>query len=216
MRNTISFDWAIKRLLRNKANFTILEGFLSALLGEDIKIDSILESESNMEHAEDKQTRVDLLVKNSKEEHLIIEVQSRYKHDYLMRILYGVAKLIANNMFSGMAYQDVKKVMSVNIVYFDLGHGTDYIYHGTTKYIGMHNHEILTLSQQEELIFKTAHIEKNYPEFYIIKVNNFDTVATNTLDEWIYFLKTEQINENTTAKGQSANRPDAAGPTGHG
>jgi hypothetical protein len=45
MKNTIRFDWAIKRLLRNKANFGIPEGFLSELLGEDIKIDSILESE---------------------------------------------------------------------------------------------------------------------------------------------------------------------------
>jgi len=37
MKNLIRFDWAIKRLLRNKANFGILEGFLSELLEEDIK-----------------------------------------------------------------------------------------------------------------------------------------------------------------------------------
>ena len=43
MKNLVRFDWAIKRLLRNKANFVILEGFLSELLGEDIKIESILE-----------------------------------------------------------------------------------------------------------------------------------------------------------------------------
>ena len=30
-RQLISFDWAIKRLLRNKANFGILEGFMSLL-----------------------------------------------------------------------------------------------------------------------------------------------------------------------------------------
>jgi hypothetical protein len=65
MRNTIRFDWAIKRLLRNKANYGILEGFLSELLGEDIKIESILESESNKETAENKSNRVDLLVQNS-------------------------------------------------------------------------------------------------------------------------------------------------------
>ena len=34
----IRFDWAIKRLLRNKANFGVLEGFLTVLLGEDIHI----------------------------------------------------------------------------------------------------------------------------------------------------------------------------------
>ena len=31
-RSMISFDWAMKRLLRNKANFEVLEGFLSELL----------------------------------------------------------------------------------------------------------------------------------------------------------------------------------------
>ena len=36
----ISFDWAVKRLLRNNANFGILEGFLNELLHQDIKITS--------------------------------------------------------------------------------------------------------------------------------------------------------------------------------
>ena len=40
-RKLISFDWAIKRLLRSQANFGILEGFLSELLFEDITIEAI-------------------------------------------------------------------------------------------------------------------------------------------------------------------------------
>lgn len=42
VKQLIRFDWAMKRLLRNKANFDILEGFLSELLKEDIKIKQIL------------------------------------------------------------------------------------------------------------------------------------------------------------------------------
>jgi hypothetical protein len=38
IRKLITFDWALKRLLRSKANFDILEGFFSELLKEDIKI----------------------------------------------------------------------------------------------------------------------------------------------------------------------------------
>ena len=66
-RKLISFDWAIKKILRSKANFEILEGFLSELLYEDIKIIEILESETNQEEKSDKLTRVDLKVKNSKD-----------------------------------------------------------------------------------------------------------------------------------------------------
>jgi len=203
-KNLIRFDWAIKRLLRNKANFGILEGFLSELLGEDIKIESLLESESNKQTAGNKMNQVDLLVKNTKGELVIIEVQSNYSHDYLMRILFGVSKLIVDNMVKGMEYRSVKKIISVNIVYFDLGHGADYIYHGTTKYVGIHNNDILSLSTQEQIIFSAEHIEQIYPEFYIIKVNNFDNIAQNTLDEWINFLKTEEVKQGTKAKGLEA------------
>ena len=43
----IRFDWAIKRLLRDKANFSVLEGFLSVLFNDKTQIVEILESEGN-------------------------------------------------------------------------------------------------------------------------------------------------------------------------
>lgn len=64
----IRFDWAIKRLLRNKANFGVLEGFLTVLLGEKIQIMEILESEGNQQREDDKFNRVDIKARNSKDE----------------------------------------------------------------------------------------------------------------------------------------------------
>ena len=191
----------MKRLLRNKANFGILEGLLSELLGEDIKIDQILESESNKQTGDNKMNRVDLLVKDSKGELIIIEVQSSYMQDYMMRMLFGTSKLVVDFMDMGMPYNKIKKIISLNIVYFDLGQGSDYIYHGTTKFVGLNNHDILNLSKQEQLVYKTELIDKIYPEYYIIRVNKFDKVAKNTLDEWIQFLKTEKVEEGSKAKG---------------
>ena len=43
-RTYVSFDWAMKRLLRDKANFDVLEGFLSTLLNTKISILHLLES----------------------------------------------------------------------------------------------------------------------------------------------------------------------------
>ena len=201
MRNTIRFDWAIKRLLRNKANFVILEGLLSELLGEEIKIESILESESNKQSIDNKMNRVDVLVQNSKGELVIIEVQSNYTHDYLMRMLFGTSKLVVDNMAEGMVYTKIKKIISVNIVYFDLGHGDDYVYHGTTSFTGIHKHDLLNLSANEKRIFNAEQIERLYPEYYIIKVNKFDDISKNTLDEWINFLKNEEVKPGSKAKG---------------
>jgi predicted transposase/invertase (TIGR01784 family) len=176
MKNLIRFDWAIKRLLRNKANFGILEGFLSELLEDDITIENILESESNKENAVSKLNRVDLLVKNSKGELIIIELQNDYQADYLLRMLFGTAKLIVDNIDQGMAYSNVKKVISIHIVYFDLGVGDDYVYYGSTSFHGKHKKDMLLLSKQEQEIFRTDMVSKIYPQYYIIKVNDFDDI----------------------------------------
>lgn len=72
----IRFDWAIKRLLRQKANFGVLEGFLTVFLGEQIKIEEILESEGNQQMADDKFNRVDIKAKNTKGDIILIEIQN--------------------------------------------------------------------------------------------------------------------------------------------
>lgn len=200
-KNLIRFDWAIKRLLRNKANYGILEGFLSELLEEDIKIEAILESETNKDNPFDKFNKVDLLVKNVKGELIIIEVQNDREHDFLLRMLYGVSKILIEHMNQGMEYMEIKKIISVNIIFFDLGQGDDYVYHGTTNFEGIHTHHLLELSEKQKKVFKNDSIAKIYPEFYIIKVNQFDEVAHNTLDEWIYFFKTDDIKDTFKAKG---------------
>jgi len=142
----ISFDWAMKRLLRSKAHFGILEGFLTELLREEIQILEILESESNKETAADKQNRVDLKARNAGGEIILIEVQYQRQFDYLQRILHSTARTVVENLDEGQPYGEVVKVVSVSILYFDLGQGEDYVYHGATRFIGLH---ILKLPEAE-------------------------------------------------------------------
>ena len=200
-RKLITFDWAMKRLLRSKANFEILEGFLSELLGEDILILEILESESNKESKTDKFNRVDLKVKDSKGEIVIIEVQYERELDYLQRMLYGTSRVITEHQQESEAYSKLVKVISVNILYFDLGHGSDYIYHGTTTFIGIHDNDKLQLDIRQQKQYGKIQINHIYPEYYLIRLNNFNSVAKTSLDEWIYFLKNEEIKEEFKAKG---------------
>jgi predicted transposase/invertase (TIGR01784 family) len=200
-KKLIRFDWAIKRLLRNKANFVVLEGFLSELLFENIKIQQILESESNQELEDDKFNRVDILTQNDKNELLIIEIQSTYEIDYFHRMAYGVSKAIAENLDLGQNYADIKKVISVNIVYFDLGQGKDYIYKGITEFTGLNQHDVLALSEKQKKTFVKEKVSDIFPEFYLLKVNQFNDVAKNTLDEWIYFLKNSEVKDEFKAKG---------------
>jgi hypothetical protein len=201
-RNLIRFDWAIKRLLRNKADFLVLEGFLSELLKDDIAIQSILESESNQKLDSDKFNRVDILVKNSRGELVIIEIQNENEYDYFHRMAYGTSKVITEYISVGEPYKNIKKVYSINIVYFDLGQGEDYIYHGKTDFIGFHSSDKLKLSaKQTELLGGKFEPFQIFPEYYVIKVNNFNDIAKDSLDQWIYYFKHNEIKDSFDAKG---------------
>ena len=200
-RKLITFDWAMKRLLRSKANFEILEGFLSVLLQEDIVILELLESESNKESKTDKFNRVDLKVKNGSGEIIIIEVQYEREFDYLQRMLYGASRVITEHLEESEPFSSVVKVISVNILYFDLGHGNDYVYRGTTVFTGLHLHDNLKLSSRQQKLYGKEQPGGVFPEYYLIKINNFNDVALTPLDEWIYFLKNEEIKDEFKAKG---------------
>ena len=198
----VRFDWAMKKLLRNKANYEILEGFLSELIGQDVIIQNILEIESNRQSVKDKQNRVDLLTEIGGGELVFIELQVEGQYDYFHRMLFGTLKFITDYMDAGFSYDKVRKVISINIVYFDLGHGEDYVYKGRTEFRGIHKNDLLNLSSMQKKEFiKLQAISEIFPEYYIVKVNGFNDIAKDTLDEWMYFLKNSDIKSEFKAKG---------------
>lgn len=200
-RSMISFDWAMKRLLRNKANFEVLEGFLSELLRRKIVVKNILESEGNQTDKDDKTNRVDIFVEADYKELVIIELQFDSQDDYFLRMIYGVSKAITDYIDKGNPYSAVRKVYSVNIVYFDLGEGDDYVYWGVTNFRGLHTQNELLLTAKQQQVYGKTYAGDLNPEYFIIKVRGFDDVAKNTLDEWIFYLKNDKIKDDFTAQG---------------
>ena len=197
----IRFDWAVKRMLRDKANFAVLEGLITVLLGEKIIITELLESEGNQNSGDDKFNRVDIKAKNSKGEIIIVEVQLTRQLYYLQRMLYGVSKAITEHIQIGNKYDQVKKVYSINILYFDLGQGSDYLYHGKTIFTGVHTGDQLKVNTKEANEIRMTVPENVFPEYYIIRVNEFNDVATTPIEEWLDYLKNNHIKDNTSTPG---------------
>ena len=197
----IRFDWAMKRLLRDKANYGVLEGFLTTLLNKNIKIKKLLESESNQDAEDDKQNRVDVLAEDDNGELYIIEVQNETEQAYFQRMLFGTSKLVTEYINRGQSYDHIRKIYSVNIVYFNLGGGTDIVYHGKTEFRGIHNGELLSLSPFQKQKFNVSAVSDLYPEYYILKVNDFNKWSKVPLEQWIYFLNTADIPHDATAPG---------------
>ena len=197
----IRFDWAVKRMLRDKANFAVLEGLITVLLGEKIIITELLESEGNQNSGDDKFNRVDIKAKNSKGEIIIVEVQLTRQLYYLQRMLYGVSKAITEHIQIGNKYDQVKKVYSINILYFDLGQGSDYLYHGKTIFTGVHTGDQLKVNTKEANEIRMTVPENVFPEYYIIRVNEFNDVATTPIEEWLDYLKNNRIKDDTSTPG---------------
>ena len=197
----IRFDWAIKRLLRQKANFGVLEGFLTVFLNEPIKIIDILESEGNQQAADDKFNRVDIKAKNNKGEIIIVEIQNTSELYYLERVLYGVAKAITEHIYLGNTYKEVKKVYSISILYFDLGKGSDYIYVGQNNFVGLHTQDHLIISTKEKDTIVRKSPSEIFPTYILVRVNEFNKVAKSPLEEWVEYLKNGVISPETQAPG---------------
>ena len=197
----IRFDWAVKRMLRDKANFAVLEGLITVLFGRKITIVEILESEGNQETATDKFNRVDIKAKEENGEIIIVEVQLTRQLYYLQRMLYGVSKAITEHIDIGDKYDKVKKVYSINILYFDLGKGSDYLYHGKTIFTGVHTGDHLEVNTKEDNEIRLCVPEDVFPEYYIIRVNEFNDVANTPIEEWLDYLKNNRISDTTTTPG---------------
>ena len=202
----IRFDWAMKRMLRDKANFGVLEGLITVLLDEPVRIVEILESESNQQSADDKFNRVDIKARNSRGDIIIVEIQNTRELYYLERILYGVAKAITEHISLGNCYSEVKKIYSISILYFDIGKGTDYLYHGQNHFIGVHTGDRLQVTAKQENAIIRKLPKEIFPEYYLIRVNEFNKVAKTPLEEWISYFKTGEIPPEAKAPGLSEAR----------
>ncbi|MDO5131067.1 MAG: PD-(D/E)XK nuclease family transposase, partial [Prevotellaceae bacterium] len=197
----IRFDWAVKRMLRDKANFAVLEGLITVLTGEVVKIEELLESEGNQETASDKFNRVDIKAKNVKGEIILVEMRITRELYYRQRIVLGVPKALTEHNEFDLMYENAKKVYSINILYFDLGKGSDYLYHGKTVFTGVHTNDRLEVNTKEADELRMRVPEDIFPEYYIIRVNEFNNVATTPIEEWLDYLKNNRIKDNTTTPG---------------
>jgi predicted transposase/invertase (TIGR01784 family) len=203
----IRFDWALKYILRNKANFDVLEGFLSNLLKETITIENIIESESNQEAENRKFNRVDLNCKDAQGRQIIIEIQNQREVDYLQRSLWGTSKAVVESLELGKAYKEVVKVISVSILYHkmrpDETENTDFIYYGSTELVGWHTRKPLVLHGMAVKEEKTQKVTSReiFPEYYLIYVEKFQDMINEAIDEWVYFFKHGKIRDDFKSPG---------------
>jgi len=207
-RKLISFDYAVKYLLRGKSkdDFVILGGFLSELTGRKIEVVSILEIKRDKVDPEDKVdpsdkvNRLDLKAQIDGGEFAVFEIQFLQEFDFFGNVLYGASRALVEQVSAGKLY-DIKKVHSINILYYNLNAKREYLFWGNFDgFRGVHfEEESIPFAQTADKDSK-ALVELN-PEYYLIIPDMFDEKLRGRFDEWIYILKNSAVRDEFTAAG---------------
>ena len=198
----VSFDWALKYVLRDKANFAVLEGLFAAILFLLLRcwIYSKARATSPTKMGG---IRLDLKARFEDGEIAIIEFQYKPEHHFFRRLLFYTSQTVVEHVRKGSQYEDLPKIYTISVCSFKLGNGEDYVYRGQQKFVGIHSHEELELDDGDRKRLRLKLIDDVFPEYIIVSLTNFDETARSNsyLDEWLYALKTGQIEDSFKAPG---------------
>lgn len=194
----ISFDYAIKYLLKDKGDYEIVEGFISAILTahgyNPVKISALLDGESSKESRPLKKSIADLIVEDTKGEKYIVEIERDYTIDFVNKACFNTSRLIVDSISESEDYSTIKKVFHISILYFSLSSMNEPLYHAKTVIQNIDNKHPLDL-KLGDLRGKVYELVKIFPEYFIISIPAFDDVVRNEMDEWLYVMKHDKVGE---------------------
>jgi predicted transposase/invertase (TIGR01784 family) len=196
----VSFDYAIKYLLKDKGDFGIVEGFISALLKtrgyKEIKIISLLESESNKEDSKSKRSLADLIVEDEDHNKYIVEIERNIKDSFIHKSLFNTSRLIVDNLAQREDYTQIIKIFHISLLYFPIGNGSGSIYHGQTIIHEIETNDRLSVhikNQQTQEEFDATNI---LPEYFYISVPLFNDRLEKEMDDWLHVMKYDEVPQN--------------------
>lgn len=194
----ISFDFAIKYLLKNKGDYDIIEGFISALFASQgyppIKINALLDTESNKEGLEMKKSITDLVVEDGQGNKYIVEIERAYTPNFMHKACFNSSRLVVDGIYGNQDYTTIKKIFHISLLYFSTKEMQKPVYHGKTIV-----HEVdtkhpvdVSIANEGLVIFNTPNV---FPEYFFISVPMFDDVINTEIDEWLYVMKHSEIKQ---------------------
>jgi predicted transposase/invertase (TIGR01784 family) len=192
----VSFDYAIKYLLKDKGDYGIIEGFISALLRtqgyKDVQIIALLDSESNKEDPAHKRSLADLIVEDRDHNKYIVEIERNFKASFIHKACFNTSRLIVDNLSQGADYMKILKIFHISLLYFPVGDSP--IYHGKTTIDAVnYNKESSIQIKTKKNIFDVTDI---FPEYFFISIPLFNDLLKSEIDEWLYVLKHDHVPEN--------------------
>ena len=194
----VSFDFAIKYLLKNKGEFQIVEGFISALIGafgySPVKIKAVLDAESNKEEGKLKQSIADVVVADEQDNKYIVEIDRSYTSSFLYKACFNTSRLVVDSISTKENFSTIKKIFHINLLYFIPKNMETPLYHGKTLFKNLVGSGPLDIhiSDLGGEIFDAHHV---LPEYFVISIPSFNDVIKQEIDEWLYVMKYSKVPE---------------------
>jgi predicted transposase/invertase (TIGR01784 family) len=188
----IAFDYAIKYLLKNKSDYDIIEGFISALFASQgykpVKINALLDTESNKEDKNLKRSIADLVVEDNDGNKYIVEIERSFTPNFIHKACFNSSRLVVDSISGSQDYTTIKKVFHISILYFTTQGMSKPICHGQTivHEIDTEHPKDVRVANQGLVIFESKNI---FPEYFFISVPRFNDVINQEIDEWLYVMK---------------------------
>ena len=155
----LKIDFAFKRLFGNERNKSLTIVFLNALLQRTgrntIKEVTFINQEVGGEYKEDKQSRLDVVVKTQNEDYINIEIQLANKNDMFKRTLYYWSRLYNSQLHRGNGYHTLNPTITINICDFTLFKEHAH-FHSTYR---LHEETTLQRVQQSDDVLEIHFIE---------------------------------------------------------
>jgi hypothetical protein len=199
------FDWSMKRLLRDKAGFAVLNGFLTTLMGRSkrnpVEILRVLENDDNTRTPLTRSNSAIVLATDGWGSNIAFNLQNITQKDYHCRIYFGAPKAPCDFETAGTFYGSIKHIYSVNIYYLRFGAGDDYFYRSQTTFHGNRAYDDLYLGPPDQQQIVSHAVNVMFPEYLILRVGNFAKPPDSPLEQWMHFLKNGEIPDDFTALG---------------
>lgn len=168
-------DIIFKTFFSRKGNEIFLKDFLNALLGIEIEKISIRE-EVNLEqlYVDEKGGRLDLQAELNDGIIVDIELQIENKHNIEKRTTTYSSKTMSRNIGRGEKYEDIKQVIMVNILDYNLFEYEEYV--SNTVTVLREHRECEVISLIKYCFVELPKFRKQHPDM------------NNKLNQWLAFL----------------------------
>ena len=183
-------DLFARYLLGKNGNEDLLTDLVNSTLREfnfeEVKDLEIIDPYNLSENIDLKESIIDIKAKTKNNETVIIEIQLCGNMDFLKRIFYYISKNIVNEMKEGENYNNVQKIISINLLDFNLKFGDEGKAHRCFKLIDTKDLNISLDLIQIHILEVKRFIE-------IIKNSTKEELKKNRLLSWMKFFTSDNL-----------------------